>query len=1764
MAQQTKSRSSDPVGGDGFWQRLGERAREALDAAPVVLARGINRTLKFFMRGSSLERTLRELHPVVERINALEADMVRLHDEELRAKADELRRRLAEGESVDAVLPEAFAVAREAADRRIGMCNVLYHPYGFDPSRLRHPKHRRLFEEGRARLDAAAERAGINPASAPMAQQVTALGSEIAKLMFPASFYDEIRDLYPDYRPPFRMRPFDVQLIGGIVLHQGKIAEMVTGEGKTLVATLPAYLSALAGIHVHIVTVNDYLARRDRHWNGPMFEALGLSVGAIQSEMSSTERQPEYAADITYGTNNEFGFDYLRDNMKDSVEEQVQGHLQYAIIDEVDSILIDEARTPLIISGPAEESSDRYYIANRMVNQLHGANAQRLPRDELQREKLLQSYDYTFNLKDHSVALTERGIKNAQRFLGVDNLYHGRNMDWPPYIEAALKAKELYKLDVDYVIRDGEVIIVDEFPGRLMPGRRWSDGLHQAVEAKEAPRGARIKEENQTLATITFQNFFRLYDKIAGMTGTALTEAPEFIKIYKLDVVPIPTNRPLRRYEYQDFIYGTEKEKWGAIVDEIVAVHEIGRPMLVGTISIEKSEELSRMLERRGVKHEVLNAKHHEREAGIVALAGEFGAVTVATNMAGRGTDIVLGPCTWQEVFAHWQQQGLAPRDLSVNLGREELQRRLERHWLDAWGLRKKGENGVPDEEVRQRLERYWDERGMAPLVLAEGVAGIGGLHIVGTERHEARRIDNQLRGRAGRQGDPGSSRFFVSLEDELMRIFMAEWVRRFMIRAGLSDGQPIESGMVSRAIERAQRKVEEQNFEARKRLLEYDEVMDEQRKLIYDQRREVLEGGERRDPADVIDRGLSRFLAPDLQPPSHQLPERVFGRLAAAAEALGVAVAREEWEGADRKSLAALLADKARAALPQGLTRRELDAWVGRTLEDCRPGGDAYPERWHLDRMVRWGARLGLECSREELAGVVRRELASLAADAAREQHAGEELEALLRRWFTTGYEQDLVLVARAARWELDSFRDWLGRLDVSVEIIQWTPATTTCEALRPLWLKAAREKFAGRPAADVAGELAGAAAELYLGSAIFLGRPEAIRVANWAERRLGLRLEPEAIEAAYDERVAPKLVATLAERLAKRLEGLSPPETCALWAKGVADWHLDTHLRLADHDVIGLASYLSARLRVGLNSLELAKKPAGEIPHHVLEKLEERGEREEDGEQLEGLEDIVFHMVEGSTARLGERALGERAAAQPSERSFAPLADWAHELGLSITERQWHTFDLHELRLHFLRQAAEAYPAQKTEELLETFVPRFVGRTAGLFLDSETFREQPSYGGLAAWAAGRFTFLPRDTQVEAQVKRFAQDKLKETRRALVGAKLEEYQQEGTETDAAVEELVTATLDVYRAFGEGDEVDLAGLAAFARQVFDVSVQVAKLEEEAQGQEQEAVRVLADRAKARYGRRGLEALVGDAVQGALGLCLPAEQFPSEWRWESMRDWLRAVGLSQLMDAEHLRDETLADIQTYFVKAAGAACAQRPAEAVRAELTTTALHVFIETDLAEEGRNFIGLANAMARKYGVNLDPFELSKRGAEELEPDLRERVFEAYERRKRELGTRRMLWTARQILLQTIDLKWKDHLYNMDHLRGVIGFRGYGQKDPKVEYKREGYEMFDTMTRSIEDTVSDYVLKVEFNFGEDEARSVWQADSYIHEAAESFKQQQRAAEAPQGGERRVTRPIASRKEPGRNDPCPCGRKRADGRPVKYKNCCGRRRKTAS
>jgi preprotein translocase subunit SecA len=757
--------------------------------------------------GSKNDREIKALMPIVQRINGLEAELTPLSDHALADKTQAFKKRLETGETLDDILPEAFAACREMSRRKLNM------------------------------------------------------------------------------------RHFDVQLIGGMILHKGRISEMKTGEGKTLVATLPIYLNALEGKGAHLVTVNDYLAKRDAQWMGQLYHALGLSTGVIQHDASfiydptydaadkrlqhlrPCTRFEAYRTDITYGTNNEYGFDYLRDNLVVTALDQcVQRELNFAIVDEVDSILIDEARTPLIISGPTDQTTDLYYRINAIIPQLK------------------PEHDYTIEEKTKTAALTEEGNVRVEKLLGVDNLYDPDNMDLVHHVVKALQAYSLYKRDVDYVVKDGEVIIVDEFTGRLMPGRRWSDGLHQAVEAKE---GVKIANENQTLASVTFQNYFRMYKKLGGMTGTADTEAAEFAKIYNLDVNVVPTNRKMIRLDYADVVYRTEKEKFAAIVEEIKECHERGQPVLVGTISIEKSEKLAGMLNRNGIKHNVLNAKQHEREAEIVAQAGRKGAVTIATNMAGRGTDILLG--------------GNAEFMFKQVLYREE---------------------NLPDD---RKLAVYEEIRADSEKNKQE-VLALGGLHILGTERHESRRIDNQLRGRAGRQGDPGTSRFYLSLEDDLMRIFASERVSQLMLKLGMEEGIPIEHGMVTRAIANAQKKVEAHNFEIRKQLLEYDDVMNKQREVIYQHRRAVLSGESLSDDLRQM-MGTMIESALNVYCPAEQYPEEwdMKGLTEMMAGQFGQDVTQGKQDGGEA------LRDVGREALLEDLKTQVQDAY-GRKEKELGP----------------------------------------------------------------------------------------------------------------------------------------------------------------------------------------------------------------------------------------------------------------------------------------------------------------------------------------------------------------------------------------------------------------------------------------------------------------------------------------------------------------------------------------------------------------------------------------------------------------------------------------------------------------------------------------------------------------------------------------------------------------------------------------------------------------------------------------------------------
>jgi len=1069
-----------------------ERIWELLGLIFGGLLRGFERAVTSVF-GSSNARYVKRMQSRVDAINSLEPKYQAMSDAELRSQTDRFRQRLSSGETLDDLLVEAFAVCREAGRRYLGM------------------------------------------------------------------------------------RHYDVQLIGGMVLHSGNIAEMVTGEGKTLVATLPAYLNALPGRGVHVVTVNDYLARRDMEWMGPLYLGLGLTVGAIQNDMDPAARQQAYACDITYGTNNEFGFDYLRDNMRPAARgdnrypkqlQQVQGPLHFAIIDEVDNILIDEARTPLIISGPAHDNPRKYADADRIARQLRKGD------------------HFEVNEKDHTANLTDVGVREAERLAGVETFYTAGNMEWPHLIDNALKAHHLYKLDVNYVVKEGRVVIVDEFTGRLMEGRQWSDGLHQAVEAKE---GVKIKEETQTLATITLQNFFKLYRKICGMTGTAMTESSEFWKIYKLDVIAIPTNRPLRRLEHPDLVFCTEDEKYQAIAGEIerlnrwdvvtrrdgsellgtvvresddelvlqpydskgretiprgqvaqVAFH--GRPILIGTTSIEKSERLSAMLDRRGIRHEVLNAKQHKREAEIVAQAGRSGGVTIATNMAGRGTDIVLGgnaeTMAWAVLQTTYETRLDVPRD----------------EW-DAL---------VREIEVREQMRAD-----------GERVKQLGGLHVIGTERHEARRIDLQLRGRCGRQGDPGSSRFYLSLNDDLMRIFAGPWVEKILKSLGMAEGEAIESRMVTRRIEAAQKKVEERNFEIRKNLLEYDEVMDEQRKRVYAFRQNILSGANCKELIlemlrKQIEQHVGEFLGRDYGP-------EAFATWAGSR--LSISLDAKDFRGLDYEAAQGYACQEA---------ERLAESQVLEAIEESLPE-DEDPDDWNWGALAKFAhSRWGLPLRDRDLKKVGRDQVAEVLIEKA---HAAIDATDLSEG-------RDLLHEDFGLRSICGWVRHKFG-IELQLDSLRELDRTSTIDLIQRLAEAAYAEKEAEYPVMAGLYRFSTHAA----GGQLRIDRPH---LAGWARDRFEVDIDQDDFKSKQRDEIRSLLIqhsrdlqrraVAAREEVQARIEQLYGADT-----NGAA-------VAASGEDHANLAAWLRNDLRFPLTAEELAGLSRGEMEQKLFTAVEDR----------------------------------------------------------------------------------------------------------------------------------------------------------------------------------------------------------------------------------------------------------------------------------------------------------------------------------------------------------------------------------------------------------------------------------------------------------------------------------------------------------------------------------------------------------------------------
>ncbi|MCB9838814.1 MAG: preprotein translocase subunit SecA [Phycisphaeraceae bacterium] len=1042
----------------------------------------------FFIRkifGARNERVVKIYTRRVEAIASMEPQMRALTDEQIREKTLEFRERVRRGEKLTEVMNEVFAVGREAMDRAVGIRNIFNpeHADRFNPDRLPEAA-RRLYDETKAKIEA-------TPDADPLGEFLGCTAPQPGWLQvdIPVGLYEAVRGLYPESKPPFRARPFDVQLIGAMVLSQGKIAEMKTGEGKTIVAPLAAYLASLSGDAIHVVTVNDYLVQRDRDWTYPFFHAVGMTVGAIHPMHMQPEqfKRIMYHCDVVYGTTSEFGFDYLRDNMKRSLGEQVQRRRDFAIVDEVDSTLVDEARTPLIISGLAHDDAPRYALADdlaRKLVDLHKPWAdadkhveackmrikgiegdirnardkskvpamqaelkelrEKLPTIEAERDQHTQYYEVEMDKK--RAALTHDGIEAAQRIAGLGSFYVGENTDLPHLLEQAVRAHVVYTLDRDYIIMptpdphtgqtNDTIVIVDVNTGRPMVGRQWSEGLHQAVEAKE---GVPIKQETQTVATVTIQNFFKMYKRLAGMTGTADTEAQEFHDIYKLDVVVIPTNKPMVRVDHNDTVFLSEKDKWKAIVDEIKAFHDVGRPVLVGTTSVEHSEMLSRMLAKEHqIKHQVLNAKQHESESQIIAGAGELGAVMIATNMAGRGTDIKLQSVTREELIDHWQRRNLAPRDLtpgdSDGQAREKIYRKIAPREL---GIKKQEAESMDAASIELALLRKWtgentwlDPKRIETMDAAqlraeldaqdrfllhrvgwvESIEELGGLHVVGTERHESRRIDNQLRGRSGRQGDRGSSRFFVSMEDDLMKLFAGETTLRILSRLGMKEGDSIEHPMMSKAVERAQRKVEERNFQIRKNILEYDEVMEVQRRGFYGLRQRVLEG---RDVKGLIfgyiDDACYDAAETDLDRdyPYERIAER-------AKSIMNVSVLPERLRGRE--------ADEIEQRVKQ-VAVEDIHSEVSVTIGEYMPE-DAIPEDYDLKGLSNWAKlRYGADIKPSELREMTRRQVIDAITQAGHDQINNADISEVrmfltpdfgaeeLRRWMKSRFEVDVPL---------------------------------------------------------------------------------------------------------------------------------------------------------------------------------------------------------------------------------------------------------------------------------------------------------------------------------------------------------------------------------------------------------------------------------------------------------------------------------------------------------------------------------------------------------------------------------------------------------------------------------------------------------------------------------------------------------------------------------------------------------------------------------
>lgn len=1681
-----------------------------MDALPGALGAALNTTLRVLLGGAQVERAVRALQPIVDRVNEFGLQMRRLSDKDLAAKTDEFRQRLAKGETLDDLMAEAFAVVREASARTIG---------------LRH---------------------------------------------------------------------FDVQILGGIVLYKGKIAEMVTGEGKTLVATLPAYLHALSGHPIHIVTVNDYLAQRDRDWMGPVYEFLGLTCGVIYSGMDEMERLRAYRCSVTYGTNSEFGFDYLRKNLESRAEYQVQGELSFAIVDEVDSVLIDEARVPLIISAPSGiDSGKMYSVVKRIVDELR------------------PGIDYTVDEKNKTVTLTEVGLSAIEE-ASHRGIYESENIEWPHYVEQAIRARDLYKENRDYVIQDGKVIIVDQFTGRLQHGRRWSDWLHEAIEAKH---GLPVGQEQRTVATITYQNFFRLYKKLAGMTGTAMTQAEEFMKIYGLEVVPIPTHMPLRRVSFPDLVYRAEQEKIDAVVEEIVRYNRGGRPVLVGTTSVEKSAQLSEALKKLNIPHEVLNAKNHAREAEIIAKAGQAGAVTIATNMAGRGTDIVLGPGVVK-------CRGLAPDDPLV-----------------------------PENCLRHRRPRS-GERDVCC-----------GLHVIGTERHEARRIDDQLRGRAGRQGDPGSSRFFLSLEDDLMRLFMGDWTRRFLQNSAIPPGQPIESGMVTRSIRRAQAKVEERNFEMRKRLVEYDELMDERRKDIYGDRQKLVEGGDEHSIEQLVDDLLARHIDAKWAKASDEqyVRERNYRPLAEALAPFGVAVSFDDWK---RCTVEELLAQVRKVTSSADVTARaseQVRPWLERCVARWTPD-DAFPTEWSYEGIGRLLTGVGFERRpREELEILVLGSVVRAVVDAFGESVKNRPSEDVVKDWVERAIEMDALLACGSPEWDIHGLEKYCQVLEIDFFASELSGRVQHLDRIAEFLQERILKASWARDGGELHRKLVNIAVWPYLASGLFRRSPSYEHLMHYVEHRFGIPIAPAVLTEAGKRGRDVLVMLALEERAAEWVAGRDIERLLEV----VVIEALRSDLSAPDRDLDGLLRECPELVRThGLSAFALAKLSYRELWETLLAAAGRLARR---NDNPIGVQPHLLGALENAIEVTVERLISEKTADALADECYADASAWAAKLGLSLPRTEWDALSEAELAHHLAIDALDAW----ADESVESIVRRTFSTAFDEKVDAPGYAATASYAELGAWGT-RWTGdmahpqtgvdserldAERRRALEARLRLRRQslvEQARENERRLLGhieqtfreilkslsTQLQEVVAEHTD-DAAeqTDRLVDWALNAFESSVESaDELPFDQLSAWLAEHFRVRARLTDLQEAVFGSGTTLREFVASRLRpGSSGGRAIASLAESTARAVLALFANPKECCFGWDLEKLERWAARAGVA--FSADEVNEQLRNRVREFFLSAVLRRYEGASRRAIIFETVRHAFESFLEVSLSTEGRNVRGLADHLAREYQLYgiAAAVESQRRMNEAVErgiatetdesavdtgqapasgePDaarisdilrawrlapaapryglgaldlartsgdaLLRRILDTSRRLVVEartmmpeqvaaLGGESLLSRTRTLLIHTIDERWIEYVHQMHALQEGIGFRGYAGVDPKVAYKKEGAEMFLKMVVEAKENFAR-------QFGWTVRRALEGQVSYVSRAIEqvvarqtpissAYEQQQRmlaqaraAARAAGQGEQDRPEPLRAEKEPGRNDPCPCGAKDKHGRPIKYKKCHGRR-----